>query len=69
MNYLHSLYGARRGWSYRHLFGNIVQLRQTLPNWLWLDTALLAALLLFLRAKGYRLVRHSTFPAEGHKQD
>jgi hypothetical protein len=68
MKYLNSVYGARRGWNYRHLFGDIAELQQTLPNWLWLDTALLAALLLFLRASGYRLVRHSSFPGEetGH---
>jgi hypothetical protein len=27
--------------------------------WLWFDAALLAALLLFLRANGYRLIRRA----------
>ena len=30
--------------------------------WLWLDAALLAALLLFLRASGYRLMRSGRVP-------
>jgi hypothetical protein len=31
--------------------------RGTLVNWFWLNAALLAALLLFLRASSYRLIR------------
>ncbi|MCI0333991.1 MAG: hypothetical protein L0228_12300 [Planctomycetes bacterium] len=39
------------------LLGEIVDARETWLTWLWLNAALLAALLLFLRAKGYRLMR------------
>jgi hypothetical protein len=40
------------------MFRGVYDVRGSLVSWLWLNTALLAALLLFLRASGYRLVRN-----------
>ena len=45
-----------RAW-YNSLVNGIVEGRDSWASWLWLDAALLAALLLFLRASGYRLMR------------
>jgi hypothetical protein len=62
--YLYSLrpglpkYWHRPAW-YELLVQEIAEQRDTLPVWLWLNAALLAALLLFLRANGYRLTRRS----------
>jgi hypothetical protein len=40
------------------LLQGVYDVRGSLVSWLWSNTALLAALLLFLRASGYRLVRN-----------
>jgi hypothetical protein len=62
MNYLHST-----NWNmplpnrwYDSLVYGIVESRDTWISWVCLDAALLAALLLFLRASGYRLIRKIT---------
>ena len=39
------------------LLRDLADVRGSLVSWLWLDAALLAALLLFLRASGYRLMQ------------
>ena len=46
-----------RAW-YDSLVRAIADHRESLVNWLCLDAALLAALLLFLRASGYRLIKN-----------
>lgn len=38
----------------------LIEMKDLWTAWLWLDAALLAALLLFLRASGYRLIRKIT---------
>jgi hypothetical protein len=52
--YLHRAYG---NWPNVAILDAIIDMREHWLVWLWLDAALLAALLLFLRAAGYRLVR------------
>jgi hypothetical protein len=42
---------------YDSLINSIFDANETLLEWFWLDAALLAALLLFLRASGHRLMR------------
>jgi hypothetical protein len=42
---------------YNSLVCGIAEERDSLVSWLWLNAALLAALLLFLRASGYRLMK------------
>ena len=44
---------------YDSLISGIVDAREAMLGWFWLDAALLAALLLFFRASGYRLMRTS----------
>jgi hypothetical protein len=49
-----------QSWSnawYNSLVNGIFDANEAWSSWLWLDAALLAALLLFLRASGYRLLR------------
>jgi hypothetical protein len=61
MQYVDRMFRTNR-WNlsrYDTLLGEIIGARQTWLTWLWLNAALLAALLLFLRAKGYRLIRKS----------
>jgi hypothetical protein len=52
--YLHRIYG---NWPNVPILDTLIEMRDYWFVWLWLDAALLAALLLFLRAAGYRLVR------------
>jgi hypothetical protein len=44
------------GW-YGTISWTLADMKDLWTAWLWLDAALLAALLLFLRASGYRLIR------------
>jgi hypothetical protein len=44
---------------YESLVNGLAEVRDSWAHWLWLDAALLAALLLFLRANGYRLIRRA----------
>ena len=46
-----------RSW-YDSLMSGIADIDNSWPAWLWLNAALLAALLLFLRASGYRLIKN-----------
>jgi hypothetical protein len=74
LQYVESTYRIRRTgsrgqtyqtWSnawYDSLVNGIFDANEAWSNWLWLDAALLAALLLFLRAGGYRLMRNSRSP-------
>jgi hypothetical protein len=59
MNYVESSYRLQspRNFSYDSLMYGIYRARDTWRAWLWLDAAFLAAVLLFFRASGYRLVR------------
>jgi hypothetical protein len=52
--YLHRLYG---NWPNVPILDAIIEMREYWFIWLWLDAALLTALLLFLRAAGYQLLR------------
>jgi hypothetical protein len=54
--YLHTTYG---NWPNVPILDALIDMRDHWIAWLWLDAALLAALLLFLRANGYRLLRKS----------
>ena len=64
LSYVDSSYKTDpRGWRYYSnawygsLVRGIAEEGDTWTSWLWLNAALLAALLLFLRASGYRLMR------------
>jgi hypothetical protein len=57
-----ALYSARvetqyGRWNGPPIVDMLIEMRRLWVSWIWLDAALLAALLLFLRASGYRLVR------------
>jgi hypothetical protein len=52
--HLHTRFGR---WNGPPIIDTYVEMRDHWLSWLWLDAALLAALLLFLRANGYRLQR------------
>jgi hypothetical protein len=54
--YLHRTYG---NWPNVPILDALIDMRQYWFVWLWSDAALLAALLLFLRASGYRLLRNN----------
>jgi len=47
-------------WAHGTIGGALAEMKDLWTAWLWLDAALLAALLLFLRASGYRLIRKIT---------
>ncbi len=56
-------FGQRSRWAFsRAWYDSLVRViadhRESLVNWLCLNAALLAALLLFLRASGYRLIKN-----------
>jgi hypothetical protein len=53
--YLHRMYG---NWPNLPILDAIIDMRDHWFVWMWLDGALLASLLLFLRASGYRLLRN-----------
>jgi hypothetical protein len=62
MDYLESVYRVnpnRNPW-YGSLVSGVYRTQDTWRTWLCLDAALLAALLLFLRASGYQLARKGT---------
>jgi hypothetical protein len=46
--------------SFSSMLYALLRMRDDWLYWLWLDALLLAALLLFLRASGYRLMRKNT---------
>jgi hypothetical protein len=52
----YSYFTHTRDWD-TSLIAGIFDARETLVSWFWHDAALLAALLLFLRGSGYRLLR------------
>jgi hypothetical protein len=55
-----SSYASRAGGWYGTIGWSLADMKDLWTAWLWLDAALLAALLLFLRASGYRLIRKVT---------
>jgi hypothetical protein len=60
-NYLKSLYGM---WANVPILDTFIDLRSRWHAWFFVSTALLAALLLFLRASGFLLVRTCRTPAK-----